>query len=51
MPKKTRSETAKTLKNSAGRAETPKHGQDLRSRIRTGNLIIINVRIGTDVKF
>jgi len=27
-----RSETAQTLKNSAGRAATPKHGQDLRSR-------------------
>ena len=35
VPKKLRSETAQTLKNSAGawRAATPKNGQDLRSRI------------------
>ena len=37
VPQKMRSETAKTLKNSAGR-EIPKNRQDLRSRIRTGNV-------------
>ena len=36
---KMQSETARTLKNTAGRVETPKNRQDLRSRIRTGRFV------------
>jgi hypothetical protein len=45
------SETAKTLKNSAGRVETPTNGQDIREAVRAKNTVIyFCLRKGADVK-